>query len=590
MKRIAALAAVFALTLSLAACAPTSAGAEETTIYTCGDFSLGLPAKYAALLTVETDPATLNDGELIRVSETKSIEAGAAENQNSHDGFGWIFSIAQGDQMDWEQNIVNDIGGRQAFARDGDTYYFLDTPTDVRFFRQGDGSLTDSPDLAEWNELNETLPSAAKTDFIQRNRLEEWDDSAFRARDYTYDSAHAVVRYNHYFDFDGSRDEYWQLILSQPAKQGADGIWCVERAYDVLGNLYYYFPDTGVPAADYYAEVQKKADGGETVPESTVLGAARAYVSDCWTEKPPSEDSFSVLDEVNEDYIEQNQAVTDMVSRVMPYDWNKGREPKAMELLDCMGNMESENWGVLGRDQYGSEWWPALENALLDAAVGTNQAERDEEMLKCFLSYTKTSGPIYEGLCRILQTQYQADGKLFAQELKELSPAERSRIPAMLDSSGEIGGGRAKTTVLIVTLEGQKEEMPATLHEGEGYSIYIPDKGWKADLNDRDSGGWEDSWESTANKEVELRVEFFAGKTAAEARSAILTEHEDYGFMDADANGYFTGTDGGDAETMEVWLTEADGGTYAVQCAYPDEAAEGFGMRLTVIAQTFALS
>ena len=111
MKRIAALAAVFALTLSLAACAPTPAGAEETTVYTCGDFSLGLPAKYAALLTVETDPATLNDGELIRVSETKSIEAGAAENQNSHDGFGWIFSIAQGDQMDWEQNIVNDIAG-----------------------------------------------------------------------------------------------------------------------------------------------------------------------------------------------------------------------------------------------------------------------------------------------------------------------------------------------------------------------------------------------------------------------------------------------------------------------------------------------
>lgn len=141
---------------------------------------------------------------------------------------------------------------------------------------------------------------------------------------------------------------------------------------------------------------------------------------------------------------------------------------------------------------------------------------------------------------------------------------------------------RDKQTTLSMEVEGQKEEIPATLYEGEGYSIYIPDEGWTL--------GEPGEWKAAANSDVELKVEFFSGKTAEEARTAILAEYEQYGFMDADDEGHFTGRDGEAGKTMGVWLTESDGGTYAVLDTYPAEAAEGFGARLPVIAGTFALT
>lgn len=160
------------------------------------------------------------------------------------------------------------------------------------------------------------------------------------------------------------------------------------------------------------------------------------------------------------------------------------------------------------------------------------------------------------------------------------TPVGASTSAAPQESAPETG--RDKQTTLSMEVEGQKEEVPATLYEGEGYSIYIPDEEW--------TQGEPGEWKAAANSDVELKVEFFSGKTAEEARAAILVEYEQYGFMDADDDGHFTGTDGEAGKTMGVWLTESDGGTYAVLGTYPDEAAEGFGARLPVIAGTFALT
>jgi len=142
--------------------------------------------------------------------------------------------------------------------------------------------------------------------------------------------------------------------------------------------------------------------------------------------------------------------------------------------------------------------------------------------------------------------------------------------------------GREKQTTLSMEMEGQTEEVPATLYEGEGYSIYIPDEEW--------TPGEPGEWKAEANSDVKLKVEFFSGKTAEEARTAILAEYDQYGFMDADDDGHFTGTDGEASKTMGVWLMKSDGGTFALLGTYPDEAAEGFGARLPVIAGTFALT
>jgi len=55
-----------------------------------------------------------------------------------------------------------------------------------------------------------------------------------------------------------------RLLLSQPAKQGADGIWCVERWSDEMGNLYYNYV-SGAEEDVYYAEQQAQCDEGHKV-------------------------------------------------------------------------------------------------------------------------------------------------------------------------------------------------------------------------------------------------------------------------------------------------------------------------------------
>lgn len=56
----------------------------------------------------------------------------------------------------------------------------------------------------------------------------------------------------------------WRLLLSQPVKQGADGIWCVERWSDELGHLYYNYV-SGAEEDTYYTEQQAQCDEGHKV-------------------------------------------------------------------------------------------------------------------------------------------------------------------------------------------------------------------------------------------------------------------------------------------------------------------------------------
>lgn len=70
----------------------------------------------------------------------------------------------------------------------------------------------------------------------------------------TYPGPHAVVQ------FPLSDGDTYQMLLSQPARQGADGIWCVERWLQGNGNLYYVYPETEVSAREYYADLQAQCD------------------------------------------------------------------------------------------------------------------------------------------------------------------------------------------------------------------------------------------------------------------------------------------------------------------------------------------
>ena len=164
-------------------------------------------------------------------------------------------------------------------------------------------------------------------------------------------------------------------------------------------------------------------------------------------------------------------------------------------------------------------------------------------------------------------------------ETPTLSAGDRNPTAAEL--------GREEKTELAFAVEGETELVPATLYIGQGYSIYIPDEGWRLEKW-VDDGIPEDTWESIVNDDVELTVLHLGEKTLEEAQTWVKAEEDDYQLVE-DKQGGLGGTDAGDREMLEVRFHPSGSSMYAVLYKYPMEAAEGFGIRLEQIANTFQL-
>ena len=145
--------------------------------------------------------------------------------------------------------------------------------------------------------------------------------------------------------------------------------------------------------------------------------------------------------------------------------------------------------------------------------------------------------------------------------------------------------GREEKKDLVFMVEGTEEAVPATLYIGQGYSIYIPDEGWRLE-KDVDDGIPEDTWESTVNHDVELRVLHLGEKTLEQAQEWVTAEEDDYRLIE-DKQGGLGGTDEKNREMLEVRFYPSGSQMYAVLYEYPMEAAEGFGARLSQITETF---
>ena len=164
---------------------------------------------------------------------------------------------------------------------------------------------------------------------------------------------------------------------------------------------------------------------------------------------------------------------------------------------------------------------------------------------------------------------------------KAEAPAAEDRNP----TAAELG--REETTELVFTVEGEAEVIPATLYVGQGYSIYIPDEGWRLEQH-VDDGIPEETWESVLNDDVELTVAHYAGKTLTEARDAFVRD-KDYMFEDlmgGELGDPLTGADE-DGDCLSFMMAEGADTVYVIYWKYPAEAAEGFGARLGVMADTF---
>lgn len=398
----------------------------ETTAFDCGGLQAGIPTQYLDLLLVETDfpEAAANSGwvPLLHVCEKASVDAAEADWGDS-DGIGFLFGISALDQAALERHLCSDGSGVNIFAKGADRYYAKTYPTDVQFYRSQGTIDTESEDWKQWETLC-ALSSQVCDDFITRNGLMPYGESEFWDGEFTYDGNHAYVNYYPYFTFDGDRRIWDTLVLSQPVRQGEGGIWCVERYYDTNGNIYPWFPDSGMAAADYYAEIQAACDAGQQPELLTPLGASKHFVEQEYGHRETQPGSFSLTDGVDFAYIETNLHASDLVMALY-FD----REVDDLELLDCMGGFTLDNWGVLGRFHYGSDWWTPLRTALEQAAVGQEQETRDRDMMRLYLS---SHGQFQEAIAGFLQAQRNDAPEGFDTVLSEFPEADRALLEAAL--------------------------------------------------------------------------------------------------------------------------------------------------------------
>jgi hypothetical protein len=442
-----------ALVLTLAGCgtnagsadASVSAGStapEETvwqesdqTVYRCGDVEIALPTESLSQLLITTEFESSDDARdtpLLSLREKASVEATKADYGGDVTG-GFLWGISCMTQVQYELYLSYDHSGLSVFAKGDDVYYAYCTATDVQFYREG-GDYQDQAEWAKWEALM-GLADDVRADFIARNGLSAYSDSAFTSREFTYDGAHAYLKFYPYYTFDGSTAQYDTLVLSQPAKQGAGGVWCVERWYDEYGTLYYWFPaESGMCAADYYAQAQSHCDSGSALDSEqallTPVGAAEEFVKNSgYYSTAPVDASFAETDGIDDGYFDANTRICRYVASLLTGGVN---EPNSV--IQYVDLFTADTWGVLGRGEYGSDWWTVLNDTLKSVAVGGDQDGRDQSYLRLFLSYPKESGPIAEDLAALLRTQQEADPVIFSNVLSGFSDAEQSRVNTALSA------------------------------------------------------------------------------------------------------------------------------------------------------------
>ena len=412
---------------------PQSSTATENAmaVYNCGGIQIALPVEYLDQLIVKTGDGLCEPEKeppaypqtLMMVYEKASVDAAEADYGNA-DGIGFLWGFCVLDQVSFEQLLSSDGSGFQLFAKADELYYVYCFPTDVQFHRNDLAAFTpDSQDFRDWETLNDLGPQV-RDDIVERNDLTPYSAGELRNQDFTYASTHAYVEYYPYFTIDGSKREFYTLVLSQPVTQGEGGIWCVERMYDEYGTLYLHFPDTGMAAMDYYQQLQAECDAGRRNDVLTPPGAATLFVEEDFFGSATVKESFEVTVAPNTAYMETNQETSRLISSLLA-----GREVDDMKLLECMGGFTTDNWGVLGRRNYGSDWWRSLQTALEHAATGENQEARDRNMMKLYLGSCE---PYTETILDLLRTQQDTDRLLFAQVLTEFTPEEQTLLRTVL--------------------------------------------------------------------------------------------------------------------------------------------------------------
>lgn len=402
---------------------------EKFTIYEKYGLAISIPNDIIDDVIIVTDPEweTYEDTYLISVYEKRSFEEAKKKYPDGYAGY--IFSIVRYNKAQYEQFLCSDGSGQSFFARDDNYYYGWFIPTDVQFYHE-DGLDEQSDEWKSWIELNEKC-IAIKDDFVTRNDLEPYSDREFWDREYTYDSNHIFVDYYPYYEYNGSRDEVWTLILSQPAEQGIDGIWCVERWKDQYGYVYPYFPDkNGISSDEYYTMLQEECKAGKNLDRLEPERVALDFVKSLFGHDKATLRSFLPSGSVPESpgfYSVSTGNLHDYMQKILA-----GEYVSAYKLLPCLENFTYDTWQEFEKT-YGKNttWWNSLWAALNSAAVsdvyddGTDQVYRDYYIGKAFLT---SDGAYAEGLSDIVMRQWEQNRTFYSTALIEKFSDEEENV------------------------------------------------------------------------------------------------------------------------------------------------------------------
>ncbi len=251
MKTIIGILLALAVAVSLTGCSrkpaapqPTEAPekAVESVTWENGGVKLTIPAEYADLVIVETP----SDGErLFSVTEKASLEAAQKTRPDNTDGAGWLFGISRVSEEPLCGMLCYDMIGQQVFARDGEEYYLLDTPTDVRIEREGE--ITQS-DMEQWGALYEWIMDPMTAGFIEDNGL-----TACRYSNTGLDMLLARIAWGGKTDYSLASLDYGELF-----PQGAES---AAYAEELLNAGAFVFADgEEAPDGEYFV-LNDKSDG-----------------------------------------------------------------------------------------------------------------------------------------------------------------------------------------------------------------------------------------------------------------------------------------------------------------------------------------
>ena len=141
---------------------------------------------------------------------------------------------------------------------------------------------------------------------------------------------------------------------------------------------------------------------------------------------------------------------------------------------------------------------------------------------------------------------------------------------------------RDNHTTLIYNNGIEDIEVSATLYQGDGYSIYIPDEGWIDKGNSFDSWGLE-----VAPRDVSIHIETFPDMPLEESKQTLTEKYTYYNFLE-DETGWLNGYSQGSLEYNHVYMISNGKNSFAMWIAYADESVISYEARVGTEARGYS--